>query len=92
MRYEMHLLDALASIAGCSYMSDLRYLDSWQRIRLARVLESIPTDMAGLDEWNDTLVYLGRDPPEKTADAAMGQLFQTLSCSKQIWELTALKS
>lgn len=88
----MHLLDALASIAGCSYMSDLRYLDSWQRIRLTRVLENIPTDMAGLDEWNDTLVYLGRDPPEKTAEAAKEQLIQILSCSKQICEYAALKS
>ena len=53
---------------------------------LARVLEHIPTDMAGMDEWNDTLVYLGRDPPEKTAETAKEQLIQTLFCFKQIWE------
>ena len=53
-------------------------LDGWKGVTgsafsgLARVLENIPTDMAGLDEWNDTLVYLGRDPPEKDGGGRKG--------------------
>ena len=55
MILEIGLLDALALIAGCGSVSDLRYLDGWQQEHLARALEKIPAGVASLAEWNDAL-------------------------------------
>ena len=40
MTFEIPLVDALSIRADCMYLSDLRYLDKWQRVRLARILWS----------------------------------------------------
>lgn len=65
--------------ADCTCLSDLRYLNEWQRARLARALEEIPADAAGVWEWNDALAYLSRYPPQETAEAARERLIQSLS-------------
>lgn len=83
MIMDIPLLDALSLKAGCEYLSDLHFLDAWKRARLARALKDIPADAAELKEWNDTLQYLERQPPEETAVAARERLLQSLSQPQQ---------
>ena len=77
--FQMDLLDALSMRADCLYLSDLKYLNEWQWARLARTLEEIPADAAGVREWNDALTYLSRYPPQETAEAVRERLIQSLS-------------
>ena len=79
MTFQADLLDALFIQASCIYLSDLKYLNGWQRVRLARTLEQVPPDAAGLKEWNDALRYLSDGPPQTTAEAARERLIQALS-------------
>lgn len=79
MAFEMELLDVLLLISGCRNLSDLRCLDNWQQVHLARVLEKILPHAASLAGWNDALVYLARVPPQETAEAARDRLIQSLS-------------
>ena len=72
------LLEFLQYKAGCTYLSDLRRLDGWQRARLARVLEQVPAEAADLQTWNDALNYLAQAPPEETAHAARERLISRL--------------
>ena len=74
MILEIGLLDALALIAGCGSVSDLRYLDGWQQEHLARAREKRPAGVASLAEWNDALAYLARDSPQETAEDARERL------------------
>lgn len=83
MTLEIPLLDALSIQADCMYLSDLHYLDKWQRMRLVRTLEQVPADAASLEEWNNALQYLAQQPPEETAAAAREQLIQSLSQPQQ---------
>ena len=73
------LLEYLSYRAGCAYLSDLKYIDSWQRARLARVLEKIPAGAAELRTWNDALDYLAQAPPEQAAEDARALLITKLS-------------
>lgn len=73
------LLEFLQYKAGCTYLSDLRRLDGWQRARLARVLEQIPAGAADLRTWNDALNYLAEAPPELTVEDARVRLIAALS-------------
>ena len=79
MTFEIPLVDALSIQADCMYLSDLRYLDKWQRVRLARILGQLPADAASLEEWNNALQYLAQQPPEETAAAARERLIQSSS-------------
>ena len=65
--------------AGCTYLSDLRYLGGWQRARLARALAEIPAEAADLRTWNDALDYLAQAPPEQTAETARARLIAALT-------------
>ena len=73
------LLEFLQYRAGCAYLSDLKYIDSWQKARLARVLEEIPAEAADLRTWNDALDYLAQTGPEQTAEDARARLIAALS-------------
>lgn len=73
------LLEFLQYKAGCTYLSDLRRLDGWQRVRLARVLEKIPVGAVELRTWNDALAYLAQAPPANTAEDARARLIAALS-------------
>lgn len=75
----LSLLEFLAYRAGHVILSDLHHMDALDRARMARALEVIPPEAAGLREWNDTLEYLARLPPEETAQAARGRLMEWLS-------------
>ena len=73
------LLEYLSYQAGCGYLSDLKYIGSWQKARLARVLEEIPAEAADLRIWNDALGYLAPAPPEQAAEDARALLITKLS-------------
>lgn len=73
------LLEYLSYRAGCAYLSDLKYIDSWQKARLARVLEKIPVGAVDLRTWNDALAYLAQAPPANTAEDARARLIAALS-------------
>lgn len=73
------LLEYLSHRAGCAYLSDLKYINGWQRARLARVLEEIPAEAADLRIWNDALEYLAWEPSEPTAEEARARLIAVLS-------------
>mgnify|MGYP001779998758 FL=1 len=75
----LHLLEYLSHRAGCAYLSDLKYINGWQRARLARVLEEIPAGAADLRTWNDALDYLAQAPPEQAAEDARALLITKLS-------------
>lgn len=73
------LLDYLAYRAGCTYLSDLKYLNRWEKVQLAQTLEQIAVEAASLRVWNDALDYLAQAPPEQTAEAARSRLITALS-------------
>ena len=75
----LSLLDELAQRIGCTYLSDLRFLDAPGR--QARTLADIPAGAAGLREWNDALAYLSGEPPEPTAADARARLLERLTRS-----------
>lgn len=73
------LLEFLQYKAGCTYLSDLRRLDGWQRARLTRILEQIPAGAASIHDWNDALDYLAEAPPELTVEDARARLIAVLT-------------
>ncbi|WP_417083211.1 hypothetical protein [Evtepia gabavorous] len=79
MMFKMDLLDALTIQADCDYLSDLKHLNDWQKIRLARELAKVPADAAALKEWNDALEYLTGAQPCDNAEQARAALIAGLS-------------
>ena len=73
------LLDAMAVQARREYLSDLKYLQDWELIKLGRALEQVPANAAALSEWNDALAYLAGAPPEQTQEAARERLITFLT-------------
>lgn len=66
----MGLLERCTEEVGCTYLSDLRYLDTKARFRLAGAVEQIPPGDYSLAEWNDALDYLaGGEPAPSTGEA-----------------------
>ena len=66
----MGLLERCTEEVGCAYLSDLRYLDTEERFRLAGAVEQIPPGDYSLAEWNDALDYLaGGSPAPSTGEA-----------------------
>ena len=73
------LLEYLSYRAGCTYLSDLRYLNRWEKVQLAQTLEQIAVEAASLRVWNDALDYLAQAPPEQTAEEARARLSDCLA-------------
>ena len=67
------LLDRLAARMGCTYLSDLHWLDRTQKAKLASVVWHIEPEDATLFEWNDALLYLAGDLPAETAGGRTGK-------------------
>ena len=66
----MGLLERCTEEVGCAYLSDLRYLDTKGRFRLAGAVEQITPGEYSLAEWNDALDYLaGGSPAPSTGEA-----------------------
>ena len=78
MRLEQSLLDLIAIQMGCPHLSDLHFLDGWQRTLLARAVREIHPENACLHEWNDALEYLAHAPPETTVQEAPAKLVKLL--------------
>ena len=76
----MSLLDVMAVQAGCMYLSDLHYIDDFQRKRLARALERVTARDEDLFEWNDALMYLaGTEETYPSAEQAKSALLDFLN-------------
>lgn len=64
----LSLVDYLAAQLGCEYVSDLHFLDTLSRLRLAHVVSKLSPDDWPLEEWNDALKYVTN---KETADNCM---------------------
>lgn len=73
-----HLLDYLSRASGSAYLSDLRQLTAADSIRLESIIRELSVEMVEQQEWNDTLYYLTREGPEKSADRARSKLLKWL--------------
>lgn len=77
---KLSLLDAMAIHVGCTYLSDLHYINEHQRLQLARALETVPAIDEDLFDWNDALAYiLGVNTPCSSAKQAKYTLIAALS-------------
>jgi hypothetical protein len=74
----LSLLDSLAAHLGCTYVSDLKFLDHTQRTSLLDKLEETDAETVSLWEWNDALVYLSGGEQETTQEAARSQLIEAM--------------
>ena len=61
-------LEYIAHQMGCTYLSDLRFLDDRKSMQLTELLQKIPFQAVSLQKWNNTLDYLVYAPPELTAE------------------------
>lgn len=73
------LLDLMAIQMGCTFLSDLRFLDGGRRTALAEKLKKVPVREADLHDWNDALNYLTGDGPRASAEDAKAALIAGLS-------------
>ena len=75
----MGLLKRCTEEVGCTYLSDLRYLDTKGRFRLAGAVEQIPPGDYSLAEWNDALDYLAGGAPAPSTGEAKQRLLLGLT-------------
>lgn len=75
----MGLLERCTEEVGCTYLSDLRYLDTKERFRLAGAVEQIPPGEYSLTEWNDALGYLAGGAPAPSAGEAKQRILLGLT-------------
>lgn len=75
----MGLLERCTEEVGCAYLSDLRYLDTEERFRLAGAVEQIPPGDYSLAEWNDALDYLAGGAPAPSTGEAKQRLLLGLT-------------
>lgn len=60
--HTLPLLEILAELTGCQYLSDLRFLNAAQKDLLARVVKSLSAAGFSLAEWNDAACYITGAP------------------------------
>lgn len=72
------LLDWMARLAGCEYLSDLRKLSGRQRLNLLTALEPITAQENEIRQWNDALDYLFRGNAQPSAAAARDAILRQL--------------
>ena len=75
----MGLLERCTEEVGCTYLSDLRYLDTEERFRLAGAVEQIAPGEYSLAEWHDALDYLAGGAPAPSAGEAKQRLLLGLT-------------
>lgn len=81
---EESLLDWMARLVTCEYLSDLRRLTDQQRQTLTEALTIQTADEKERRQWNDTLTYLFEDSaPQDSAAAARALLLRRLSSQRQ---------
>lgn len=72
------LLDVAATFMKVQYLSDLRFLSTDGRCRLAAFLETIDAAEYTLFQWNDAIEYLKAGVKQQTAQVARAQLLRAL--------------
>ena len=55
---KMSLLDVMAIRFQCDYLSDLKYLNNFERLQLAEEIQRVSARDEDLWNWNDALEYL----------------------------------
>lgn len=75
----LSLVDYLAYMTHCEYVSDLNSMDDIVRWRAYCALESVPVEAYPLKEWNDALCYVARRSPQSTSENARTKLMEFLS-------------
>lgn len=74
----LYLIDHLANLIGCEYISDLPIMAANRDPRIAGELERIKPQEYSLRDWNDALEYLVQKPAQTTQEAAYELLISTL--------------
>jgi len=69
-----YLLDVLKATFGCEYVSDLHFLSTSQKVRLKYLLEEINAEDFSLQEWNNALDYIVKEPAQPTPGKAKAAL------------------
>ena len=72
------LLDEAATFMKVQYLSDLRFLSTDGRSRLATFLETFDAAEYILFQWNDAIEYLKAGVKQQTAHVARAQLLRAL--------------
>lgn len=72
------LLDEAATFMKVQYLSDLRFLSTDGRSRLAAFLETFDAAEYTLFQWNDAIEYLKAGVKQQTAQVARAQLLRAL--------------
>ena len=72
------LLDEAATFMKVQYLSDLRFLSTDGRSRLAAFLETFDAAEYILFQWNDAIEYLKAGVKQQTAQVARAQLLRAL--------------
>ena len=75
----LSLVDYLAYMTHCEYVSDLKFMDDARRRHVCRALERIPVETYPLKEWNDALSYVAKRPPQTTSAKARAELMEFLT-------------
>lgn len=81
LRYDQStpcLLDEAATFMKVQYLSDLRFLSTDGRSRLAAFLETFDAAEYTLFQWNDAIEYLKAGAKQQTAQVARAQLLRAL--------------
>ena len=81
LRYDQShssLLDEAAAFMKVQYLSDLRFLSTDGRSRLAAFLETFDAAEYTLFQWNDAIEYLKAGVKQQTAQVARAQLLRAL--------------
>ena len=73
------LLEYLASVAGCSFLSDLHSVNQSQRDILAALIRTIHPQEYSLRQWNDALEYLAQKKPLAASPEARAAILQHLT-------------
>jgi len=77
-----YLLDILRDKFGCEYVSDLHFLGDSQKMRLMYLLEDLEAEDFSLQEWNNALDYIAKEPAQDTPAKAKAAL-QAALCKEQ---------
>ncbi len=85
MAGEQFLLELLAYQTGCTYISDLHNLRSFQKIRLIRMLEKLEAEERDLPVWQDALAYIaGKTSQGSSAEQIKKALIAALATSMEV--------
>lgn len=82
MKNATSLIDTLAEMSGCEYISDLPRMGASGKAKLADTVRTIELGSYPLQEWNYLLVYLTKEPAQETAEQAKALLLERL-CEKK---------